>query len=123
MQPRDRAQGLQWHAGLQTWGTAQAVPEPGAAAGPPQSSLPWKDTVSSRALAITRFSIICRCRDSVCEAGGVLGTLDQSYGHQCGRHGAGVPWDPLPSLPGGSPLASEVFCSAWLGFSRATRAS
>lgn len=27
-----------------------------------------KDTVSSRALAITRFSIICRCRDSVCKA-------------------------------------------------------
>lgn len=26
-----------------------------------------KDTVSSRALAITRFSIICRCRDRVCK--------------------------------------------------------
>lgn len=33
-----------------------------------------KDTVSSRALAITRFSIICRCRDSVCGAAGALGT-------------------------------------------------
>lgn len=51
-----------------------------------------KDTVSSRALAITRFSIICRCRDSVCGAGGELGTSTTPHGHQWG---AGVPRDQL----------------------------
>lgn len=46
-----------------------------------------KDTVSSRALAITRFSIICRCRDSVCGAGGELGTSTHTPGTAVGSRG------------------------------------
>lgn len=89
-----------------------------------------KDTVSSRALAITRFSIICRCRDSVCGAGGALGTSTHTPWPPVGS--GGYPRDPLPAwllAPSGSqplpspPLARDVFCTAWLGFSRATRAS
>lgn len=57
-----------------------------------------KDTVSSRALAITRFSIICRCRDSVCEAGEALGT--PARGQQRGRRGApGTAGTLCPALP------------------------
>lgn len=45
---------------------------------PALGSLSGKDTVSSRALAITRFSIICRCRDSVCQAMNVGDTCSKS---------------------------------------------
>lgn len=65
-----------------------------------------KDTVSSRALAITRFSIICRCRDSVCKADSVLGMppqnprppVCQAWSRVSPRHRR----DPLPSQPASS---------------------
>lgn len=65
-----------------------------------------KDTVSSRALAITRFSIICRCRDSVCKADSVLGMPPQNPRPPvCQAWSRGSPRhrrDPLPSQTAGS---------------------
>lgn len=74
-----------------------------------------KDTVSSRALAITRFSIICRCRDRVSEGKEKIRptplppptqTLPET--HSPGMSSAWPGWGPDgPSVPRRQPSASD----------------